>query len=92
MTNGHEETSKKEVLKIKRKKLLEAKEKEKKALETINKEKKLKEELKLRIVAAKDKSAKKFESAKSAYESLSKLPALKILALHDYRQNEQEFK
>lgn len=92
MTNGHEETSKKEALKIKRKKLLEAKEKEKKALETKNKEKKLKEELKLRIIAAKEKSAKKFESAKSAYESLGKLPALKILALHDYRQNEQEFK
>jgi len=91
MING-QETSKKEALKIKRKKLLDAKEKEKKALEIKNKEEKLKEELKLRIAAKEKAALKKLESAKSAYYSLGKLPALKILALHDYRQNEQEFK
>merc|ERR1712226_1075872 len=32
-----------------------------------------------------------YQSAKDEYDSLSKLPPLKILALHDYRQNKQMF-
>jgi len=44
-----------------------------------------------KVQAARKVLEEKYQSIKNDYDSLDRLPVLKVLALHDYRQNDQMF-